>query len=104
MVYLSNKLHNLRTLFVYGIIAIGVSYILPYGFDFANASLEIGSSTDTTNYVPYSNSELGISFEYPSTWTLEEKQNRFDTGAEASLGFVEIMINNKRMFVIRCML
>ena len=49
----------------------------------ANTSLEIENSTETIRYLPYTNQKLGISFEYPSSWTLDEKENRFDIGAEA---------------------
>jgi hypothetical protein len=49
----------------------------------ANTSLEIENSTETIRYLPYTNQKLGISFEYPSSWTLDEKENRFDTGTEA---------------------
>lgn len=56
------------------------------------ASLEIENSTDSTaieNYIPYSNSRLGISFEYPSDWKLTEKTSRFssDADVEVSNGF-----------------
>ena len=51
-----------------------------------NATIELADSTDSLNYIPYSNSNLGISFEYPSTWSLDEKENRFDTGADVTVG------------------
>lgn len=40
-------------------------------------SYEVENSTETRNYFPYSNQQLGISFEYPSNWDVEEKTNRF---------------------------
>ncbi|MDN5845818.1 MAG: hypothetical protein L0H53_06035, partial [Candidatus Nitrosocosmicus sp.] len=52
----------------------------------ANATLQLEDSTDSLNYIPYSNSNLGVSFEYPSTWTLEEKQNRFQLAADVTVG------------------
>lgn len=38
---------------------------------------EVNNSTETVNYVTYSNKELGISFEYPSNWNVQEKTSRF---------------------------
>lgn len=35
------------------------------------------------SWTEYTNSDLGISFEYPASWGLQEKENRFDTSAEA---------------------
>jgi hypothetical protein len=51
-------------------------------------------NTQTTNSLPitwstYSNKKLGISFEYPSTWTVEEKTNRFDT-------FPDVLVSNDK--------
>ena len=43
----------------------------------ANATVQLEDSTETINYLPYSNQQLGISFEYPSNWNVEEKTNRF---------------------------
>ena len=40
----------------------------------ANTSLEIENSTETIRYLPYTDQKLGISFEYPSSWTLDEKK------------------------------
>lgn len=40
-------------------------------------SSEVENSSETINYLPYSNDQLGISFEYPSDWNVEEKTNRF---------------------------
>lgn len=38
---------------------------------------------DGNSWTEYTNSDLGISFEYPASWGLQEKENRFDTSAEA---------------------
>lgn len=35
------------------------------------------NTTEPLTYLPYSNDQLGISFEYPSNWNVEEKTNRF---------------------------
>lgn len=40
-------------------------------------SSEVENSTETKTYLPYSNQQLGISFEYPSDWNVQEKTNRF---------------------------
>jgi hypothetical protein len=50
-----------------------------------NGSDEISQPQSTIKYTPYTNERMGISLEYPSTWTLDEKENRFDTGAEATI-------------------
>lgn len=49
----------------------------------SEATLEINNESlniERTAYTIYSNSSLGISFEYPSDWTLTEKQYLFDVG------------------------
>lgn len=38
------------------------------------------SKIESDSYNSYNNSTLGISFEYPSNWTLAEKQYSFDIG------------------------
>lgn len=37
------------------------------------------SPSNATEWKAYVNQEVGFSFEYPSDWNLEEKQNRFET-------------------------
>lgn len=46
-------------------------------------------SLSSLNYTVYANPELGITFEYPSNWNLEEKTNRFtnDPDVMVSDGF-----------------
>ncbi len=51
-----------------------------------NATLELEDSTGSLNYIPYSNVEQGISFEYPSDWNLKEKTSRFANDPEVMVG------------------
>lgn len=37
------------------------------------------------NYTTYSDTRLGVSFEYPSNWTLDEKINRFEKNSEVAV-------------------
>ena len=61
---------------------IGISLLgLPQSF----AQVDENNTTPTINgleWKTYSNDKIGISFEYPSDWTIKEKTNRFDTGPE----------------------
>ena len=41
---------------------------------------EVSQDTDAIDYTLYNNPKLGISFEYPSNWTISENSNRFDIG------------------------
>lgn len=38
-----------------------------------------------TNYTTYSDVRLGVSFEYPTNWTLDEKINRFEKNSEVAV-------------------
>ena len=40
------------------------------------------SAQEIPGYKVFSSDRLGMSFEYPSSWTIEEKENRFDSGLE----------------------
>lgn len=54
----------------------------PFSGD-SEATLDINngsSKIESDSYDSYNNSTLGISFEYPSNWTLAEKQYSFDVG------------------------
>lgn len=52
---------------------------------------ELQNNTNVTsdkkvgNWTTYTNDMLGISFVYPSDWNVEEKQNRFDSGADVTV-------------------
>jgi hypothetical protein len=49
-----------------------------YEYDNVYGSLVSNNSTENNlNYIIYSDDRLGISFEYPSDWNVEEKINRF---------------------------
>lgn len=38
-----------------------------------------------SNYTTYADARLGVSFEYPSNWTLDEKINRFEKNSEVAV-------------------
>lgn len=79
-----------KTLILITIFTVGMLYVLSNSsLNTASATLEIQNSTGTMSYVPYTDSKIGISFEYPSNWTLDPKTDRFSTGPdlEVSRGF-----------------
>lgn len=47
------------------------------------------------NWTNYTNDRVGISFDYPSKWELQEKENRFDTGPD-----LDISDGSTRFFLI----
>lgn len=51
----------------------------------ANQSVEIENSTASTIYLNYINPQLGISFEYPSDWNVQEKSSRFSDAADVEV-------------------
>lgn len=77
------------------VLTIGIIGILaPIPLNYSLASLDpptgtIGSTETPINYTLYSNPNIGISFEYPSDWKVDEKTSRFSDGAdvEVSKGF-----------------
>lgn len=57
---------------------LGLMTLACYEYDNVYGSLVSNNSTENNlNYTIYSDDRLGISFEYPSDWNVEEKINRF---------------------------
>ena len=60
------------------VICFGLITLSYYEYSNVYGSLASNNSTQNNlNYTMYSNDRLGISFEYPSDWNVEEKVNRF---------------------------
>lgn len=55
-----------------------VGYTLSQSYPNSHAQLE-STTANQTEFTSYNNTELGISFDYPSNWEVSEKTNRFDT-------------------------
>lgn len=51
----------------------------------ANTSFGTENSTEIIRYLPFTNQEYGISFEYPSYWNVNEKISRFSTGPDVEV-------------------
>jgi hypothetical protein len=75
--YLKSTITCLCLVFITMVITIGAGLFIP----FTHAQLSTNSNT-TIQWTTYKNDKLGISFEYPSTWTLKEKTGRFDTSPD----------------------
>ena len=43
------------------------------------------SNSNLVGWKTYTSDSIGISFDYPSDWQVQEKENRFDTGADVSV-------------------
>ena len=59
-----------------------------------------------SNWTTYESPALGLSFDYPSDWEVEEKQDRFDTAADVSVSdgsakFFIVKIDNAKNKLIR---
>jgi len=79
-------LHQSKILILGAILAFGLAYIFSnIPINSVTASLEVQNSTETLAYLPYTNQELGIAFEYPSDWKVEEKTSRFDGDADVQV-------------------
>jgi PsbP-like protein len=72
-------MYSLKVLvFCSAVFCFGLITLTYYEYSNAYALLVSNNSTeDSLNYTVYSNDRLGISFEYPSDWNIEEKINRF---------------------------
>ena len=70
------------------VVCFGLITISCYGYSNIYGSLASNNSTQNNlNYTIYSNARLGISFEYPSDWNVEEKINRFSK-------YSDVQVNN----------
>lgn len=80
-------LSGLWVLTVISLMIIG-SFSMYFTFQTSYAQLEDSgnltshSANCSENWTKYTSNKLGISFEYPAAWDIEEKKNRFDTGAD----------------------
>ena len=64
--------------FCSAVFCFGLTTLTYYESNHVYGSLASNNSTESNlNYTIYSNDRLGISFEYPSDWNVEEKINRF---------------------------
>jgi hypothetical protein len=70
---------NVKVLVFWSVVFCCGLIILSY-YEYSNVYGSLASNNSTQNnlnYTIYSNDRLGISFEYPSDWNVEEKINRF---------------------------
>jgi hypothetical protein len=87
-----------------GTVAIGFFLLFPLisvGSGTLKVDENLTNSTTPTNWTAYENRVLGISFNYPSDWEIEEKKNRFDTAADVSvtdgsITFLVIKLDNPK--------
>lgn len=72
-------MYGLKVLVPFSIVfCFGLMTLTCYEYDNVYGSLVSNNSTENNlNYTIYSDDRLGISFEYPSDWNVEEKINRF---------------------------
>ena len=72
-------MYNLKVLVLFSLVfCFGLITLTCYEYDNVYGSLVSNNSTENNlNYTIYSDDRLGISFEYPSDWNVEEKINRF---------------------------
>ena len=72
-------MYSLKVLVFYSaVFCFGLITLTYYEYNHVYGSLASNNSTESNlNYTIYSNDRLGISFEYPSDWNVEEKINRF---------------------------
>ncbi len=72
-------MYCLKVLVLFSIVfCFGLITLTCYEYGNVYGSLALNNSTENNlNYTIYSDDRLGISFEYPSDWNVEEKINRF---------------------------
>ena len=72
-------MYGLKVLVLFSIVfCFGLITLTCYEYGNVYGSLASNNSTENNlNYTIYSDDRLGISFEYPSDWNVEEKINRF---------------------------
>ena len=72
-------MYGLKVLVLFSVaFCFGLITLTYYEYDNVYGSLASNNSTENNlNYTIYSDDRLGISFEYPSDWNVEEKINRF---------------------------
>jgi hypothetical protein len=64
--------------FIFSLISFGAVLYLSPGHAFGQSDPETTEAVPRDNWTSYTNNEKGISFDYPSDWEVEEKQDRFD--------------------------
>lgn len=65
------------------VINVGLETSIPFvNAQIRSSSIASSDNTTTIKWTPYTNNKLGISFEYPAGWTVEEKTDRFATGPD----------------------
>jgi len=89
-------MYNLKLIFFLSIVfALGLVTITYDQFKSVYASV-LSNNTDEirSNYTVYSDARLGVSFEYPSDWQLNDKINRFAKNSDV------IVYNNSNSFSV----
>jgi hypothetical protein len=85
-----------------------ISVSLVYPFQLIQAQILNSNSTQanttTTNsqaqWKVYTNDKFGFSVEYPPSWIISEKQNRFESGVEAAIESPDLGGSNYGSFVL----
>ena len=78
-------MYGLKVLVLFSVVfCFGLITLTYYEYGDVYGSLASNNSTENNlNYTIYSDDRLGISFEYPSDWNVEEKINRFSKYSDA---------------------
>ncbi|CAN5855217.1 hypothetical protein BH23THE1_BH23THE1_11880 [soil metagenome] len=78
------------------IFCFGLITLTSYEYGNVYGSLVSDNSTENNlNYTVYSGDRLGISFEYPSNWNVEEKINRFSKYSDVLVYNGMVLIHSK---------
>lgn len=68
-----------------------LSYLVPHSY----GQTDNETLSSVTEWKTYQNELVGFSFDYPSSWDLNEKPNRFDSAADAEVS------GNDMRFIVR---
>lgn len=73
---ISYKVQKLTPFYVF-VLTVFASSMVTYQYEVMGQSIEWSN---------YKNANFGITFDYPSSWTISEKPNRFEQGPDLSIG------------------
>jgi len=61
-------------------------------------STQTNNTTNQTQWKVYTTNKFGFSIQYPQSWTISEKQNRFESGVELTIESPDISDPNRGAF------